>query len=154
MKTRMSLFFPDVNVWLALSEATHIHSAKAWAWLNALPRGSRIVLSRFTQLGMLRLLSTQAVMGEKTLTLKQAWAVYDRWLADPRIDFYPESRGVDAALRRTTSPFGNQRASKLVGDCYLLACAMEMGARLVTFDQALATAANKQDHNALLPGQT
>jgi toxin-antitoxin system PIN domain toxin len=150
----MSLFFPDVNVWLALSAATHIHSAKAWTWLHALPHGSRLVFSRFTQIGMLRLLSTQAVMGEKTLSLKQAWAVYDRWLADTRVDFYPEPRGVDAAFRRATALFGNQRASKLVGDCYLLACAMEMGARLVTFDQTLAAAAKKQDHNAILPGQT
>jgi hypothetical protein len=50
-------------------------------------------------------------MGEQTLTLKQAWDVYERWLGDPRGQFYPEPRVVDAAFRRATAPFAKQRAS-------------------------------------------
>ena len=34
-----------------------------------------------------------------------------------------------------------QHASKWIGDCYLLAFAKESGARLVTFDKALASLA-------------
>jgi predicted nucleic acid-binding protein len=30
----MTSFFPDLNVWLALSVASHSHSAAAWRWMN------------------------------------------------------------------------------------------------------------------------
>lgn len=147
----MSLFFPDLNVWLALSAAGHVHSADAWRWLNVLPARARVLFCRYTQIGLLRLLANQAVMGEQTLTLKQAWHIYDRWLADPRVEFYPEPRGLDAVFRRTTEPFAKQRAARSVGDCYLLSYAIATDARLVTFDKALVETAKKQDHSAILP---
>ena len=76
-------------------------------------------------------------MGEQTLTLRKAWSVYDRWLADPRVEFYPEPRGVDAEFREATEPFAARPASKWLGDCWLLASANGINATLVTFDQAL-----------------
>jgi hypothetical protein len=33
----MTLFFLDLNVWLALSDTGHAHSADAWKWLRTLP---------------------------------------------------------------------------------------------------------------------
>jgi predicted nucleic acid-binding protein len=105
MKIRMTSFFPDLNVWLALSVASHSHSADAWKWANPLPRETRLIFCRYTQIGLLRLLTNQVVMGEQTLTLRKAWSVYDRWLADPRVEFYPEPRGVDAEFREATEPF-------------------------------------------------
>lgn len=89
----MTLFFPDVNVWLALSVGDHSHSDDAWRWVKILPADARLVFSRFTQLGLLHLLTNSAVMGSRPLTLRQAWKVYDRWLEDPRIEFYP-NRGI------------------------------------------------------------
>jgi hypothetical protein len=83
-------------------------------------------------------------MGEQTLTLRKAWGVYDRWLSDPRVGFYPEPRDLDAAFRDTTAPFAGKAASKWVGDCYLLAS-------LVTFDRALYDLACKQGHSAVIP---
>ena len=44
----MTLFFPDVNVWLALSDPDHIHSKAAWKWLKTAPEDRNIVFSRFT----------------------------------------------------------------------------------------------------------
>ena len=70
-------------------------------------------------------------MGEQTLTLRKAWGVYERWLSDPRVEFYPEPRGLDAAFREATAPFAPQPASKWVGDCYLLAYSKESDAALV-----------------------
>jgi len=35
------LVFPDLNVWLALSDPGHPHSAAAWNWLNILPESER-----------------------------------------------------------------------------------------------------------------
>src|SRR5690349_6155093 len=116
----MTLFFPDLNVWLALSDGSHEHSGDAWDWMNRLPRNAKLIFSRYTQIGLLRLLVTQSVMGNAALTLGDAWAVYDRWLEDPRVEFYPEPRDADDVFRRVTVPFKSQKASKAVGDCWLL----------------------------------
>ena len=37
-----------------------------------------------TIVGILRLLTNPAVMGEHPLTLQKSWSVYDRWLAKIR----------------------------------------------------------------------
>jgi toxin-antitoxin system PIN domain toxin len=147
----MTLFFLDVNVWLALSVSGHRHHGVASIWLDRLPDDSALIFSRFTQLGLLRLLTNTAVMGEETLTLRRTWAVYDRWLKDPRVEFYPEPRNVDAGFRRATEPFAGKAASKWVGDCWLLAYAEATQARLVTFDQALYEFARKHGNRAVIP---
>lgn len=147
----MTLFFPDVNVWLALSVEGHSHNSAAWKWLKLLPSDSKLILSRFTQIGLLRLLNNPVVMGEKTLTLRRAWGVYDRWLEEPYVDFYPEPRSIEATFRQTTEPFAARQASKWVGDCWLMAFAAGIGATLVTFDRALHDLARKQGLPSLLP---
>ena len=148
----MTLFFPDINVWLALSDCGHKHNAVALQWLDQVPDESTLIFSRFTHLGLLRLLTNPAAMGDETLTLRKAWAVYDRWLQDPRVEFYPEPRNVDAGFRLATEPFAAKAATKWVGDCWLLAFAEASQARLVTFDQALHNFALKQGHRAVIPG--
>ena len=148
----MTSFFPDLNVWLALSVAGHSHSADAWRWLRLIPAETRVIFSRYTQVGLLRLLTNQAAMGEQTLTLERAWSVYDRWLDDPRVELYPEPRGLDETFRKATAPFAAQPASKWVGDCFLLAYARESNAALVTFDRALLDLARKHGYAAITPG--
>ena len=147
----MTLFFPDLNVWLALSDDGHPHNAVAWEWLNGLAHDSTLIFSRYTQIGLLRLLTNTAVMGNKTLILREAWAVYDGWLQDPRVEFYPEPRNVEAGFGQTTEPFASKPASKWVGDCWLLAYAEAAEARLVTFDQALRDFARQQGCRAVVP---
>jgi toxin-antitoxin system PIN domain toxin len=147
----MISFFPDLNVWLALSDIGHTHNAVAWRWMQSLPGNHRLFFSRFTQIGLLRLLTSSAVMGSATLTLGKAWGVYDRWLEDPRVEFHPEPRGLEAAFRQATAPFAARPASKWVGDCWLLACADEIQAALVTFDRALYEFACKHGHSAVIP---
>ncbi|MGA2569473.1 MAG: TA system VapC family ribonuclease toxin [Terracidiphilus sp.] len=147
----MTSYFPDLNVWVALSDGGHSHNAAAWAWINNLAPDDRLVFSRYTQIGLLRLLTNKAVMGDQTQTLRQAWAVYDRWLADPRVELCPEPRQVEERFRAATAPFAAQAASKWVGDCWLLAYAQATHSRLVTFDQALCDAAQKLGHAAIRP---
>jgi toxin-antitoxin system PIN domain toxin len=147
----MTLFFPDLNVWVALSVAAHSHNARAWRWLDSLPLGTRLVFSRYTQIGLLRLLTNESVMGEQTLTLRRAWAVYDQWVEDMRVEFYPETAGLDAIFRETTRPVTAKAASKWVGDCYLLAYARHIHAALVTFDAALHRFALTHHHAAVIP---
>jgi toxin-antitoxin system PIN domain toxin len=148
----MTSFFPDLNVWLALSVAGHRHNGEAWTWLGLLPERSRLIFSWYTQLGLLRLLTNPAVMEEHTLTLGKAWGVYDRWLKDPRVTFYPEPRNLEKVFREVTAPFAGTAASKWVGDCYLLAWAVQSDAALVTFDRGLYELARKKDWTAVIPG--
>lgn len=149
----MISFFPDLNVWLALSVGSHAHSCDAWHWLDMLSSEATLIFSRYTQVGLLRLLTNRSVMGEQTLILREAWAVYERWLNDPRVEFHPEPRGIDAAFREATAPFAAQQASKLVGDCYLLAYAKQSHATLVTFDGALSEIGRKRGYAVIVPGR-
>ena len=144
-------FLPDLNVWLALSVAGHSHNAEAWRWRRLLPRDARLIFSRQTQIGLLPLLTNESVMGDQTLILRKAWGVYDRWLDDPQVEFYPEPRNIDTGFRLTTEPFATRQATKAVGDCYLLAYAKEIQATLVTFDPALQEFARKQGHTVAIP---
>ena len=126
--------FPDVNVWLALLRADHVHRSEALRWWDTSP--SRVIaLSRFTQIGILRLLTTHAAMNGKPLTMRRAWAAHDRLFNDDRVKLLPEPDDLDAMFRRgsvldTASP-------KLWGDAYIAAFAASYGATVVTFDRAM-----------------
>ncbi|MDP1589799.1 MAG: hypothetical protein Q8M07_18745, partial [Prosthecobacter sp.] len=74
--------------------------------------------------------------GIPPLSNKDAWAVYEAFIADDRIVFQPEPPGVGViwkkfAARRTSSP-------KLWMDAYLAAFAIGSGTRLVTTDKAFS----------------
>jgi len=150
-KILMTSYFPDLNVWLALSVRGHRHNTEAWNWLNLQVPEVRLIFSRYTHIGLLRLLTNQTVMGEETLNLGKAWTIYDRWLKDPRVEFYPEPRALESEFRRATTSFATKPASKWVGDCYLLAYAKQSDAILATFDQALCNLARKNGCSTVVP---
>ena len=133
-RSSRSFLFPDVNVWIALTSERHIHHAIAARWFTSLDEDARLCFCRITQLSLLRLLTTDAVMGSEVMTQSQAWQIYDRWLDDPRVAFLDEPVGLEQAFRshsrrRTPSP-------KEWADSYLLAFAAVSGLRLVTLDRA------------------
>jgi toxin-antitoxin system PIN domain toxin len=147
----MTLFFPDLNVWLALSSSSHIHSRQAWHWFSGVSEPSALLFARYTQLGLLRLLTNTSVSGAEALTVEAAWNVYDALIVDPRIRFSSEPEGVDATLRKLTRRFAKLTAPKVIGDCYLLALAESAGATLVTFDKALSSLARSEGLRSLIP---
>ena len=147
----MSLFLPDVNVWLALSDEGHMHNPGAWYWKSYLSADAKLIFCRHTQIGLLRLLTNPAVMGRAVVTLNKAWHVYGLWLEDPAVEFYPEPRTIDTEFRRATQPFSSKNASKWIGDCWLLAFAQSMQASLITYDRALYEFAHKQGNRAIMP---
>jgi hypothetical protein len=147
----MTSFFPDLNVWLALSDAGHSHSTDAWDWFKTLSSDATLIFCRYTQIGLLRVLTNQSVMGEQTLTLRKAWSIYDQWLEDPRVAFHPEPRRLDETFRQITEPLAAKPASKWIGDCYLLAYANDNQAVLVTFDAGLHALARKQGYAVVTP---
>ncbi len=62
-KSSSSFLFPDINVGLAVSYERQVHYSIAQLWLEGLDANARVCFWRFTQIGLLRLLTTEAVMG-------------------------------------------------------------------------------------------
>lgn len=135
-RSTTSSVFPDVNVWVALSSPDHEHFAKAWRWYNSLDQQEVLCFCRITQLGLLRLLTTQIVMGAGTLTQAEAWHAYDRWLSDASAEFLEEPAGLNTIFRsRTQSPHASP---KEWADAYLATFAETAHLTLITFDKVLA----------------
>jgi toxin-antitoxin system PIN domain toxin len=131
-----SLVFPDVNVWLALSYERHIHHSTANRWFQSLEDDTHPCFCRFTQLGLLRLLTTDAVMGvDGVLTQVDAWRVFDACMGDGRTLLLEEPATIESRFRSLTQE--KRPSPKDWSDSYLAAFAAEGGLRLVTFDQAL-----------------
>jgi hypothetical protein len=138
-KSTTSSVFPDVNVWLALSTPGHEHFSVAWNWYQSLESNAILHFCRITQLGLLRLLTTQSVMGRETLTQAEAWRAYDRWLVDADAKFVAEPTALNESFRRRTQ--ASQASPKEWSDAYLAAFAETASLTLVTFDRALAARA-------------
>jgi toxin-antitoxin system PIN domain toxin len=128
-----SYLFPDINVWVALTHGAHVHHLVARDWFDSLEADVRFSFCRFTQLGLLRLLTAEAVMGEDVVTQREAWALYDRWLKDERVDFVEESPALERSFRARTRL--KQAAPKSWADAYLAAFAETSQLALVTFDK-------------------
>jgi uncharacterized protein len=127
--------FPDINVWAALTYEGHAHHQIAAKWFATLESDDTLVFCRLTQLGLLRLLTTPAVMGDEVMTQPQAWAAYDRWQQDPRVEFVDEPTEIEARFRALTRL--RQPATKDWADSYLAAFATVGQLTLVTFDRGL-----------------
>jgi len=111
-----------------------VHHLVASDWFSSLEPDVRFTFCRFTQLGLLRLLTAEAVMGEDVMDQTSAWAVYDRWLEDGRVSFLEEPSGLDRRFRMLTH---SKRASpKVWADAYLASFAETAQITLVTFDRA------------------
>ena len=132
----ISSLFPDVNVWIALTWQAHTHYAAARRWFDMIGGGGRLFFCRFTQLGLLRLLSTEALMGpDEVMTQEAAWNVYDRWLEDGRVAFLDEPADLEPPFRSLTRL--QRPAPKDWADSYLAAFATMSHLTVVTFDSAL-----------------
>ena len=104
-------------------------------WFETLMPDVSLVFCRLTQLGLLRLLTTAAVMGDEVMTQPQAWGVYDRWQRDPRVELVEEPAELEAQFRALTRL--RQSATKDWADSYLAAFATVGQLTLVTFDKGL-----------------
>ena len=131
-----SSVFSDINVWLALTYERHVHHAIARRWFENVEPGWRLFFCRFTQLGLLRLLSSEAIMGpDGVMNQPTAWQAYDRWLNDERVAWLDEPAALEREFRALTRL--RQPAPKDWADSYLAAFASAAHLRVVTFDSAL-----------------
>jgi len=127
-------FLPDVNVWLALASRRHAHHRFAAEWFEAVDDDCA-AFCRVTQMGLLRLLTNNTVMGAETLTQAKAWQVYERMRGDARVVFLEEPAGLEPDWRTLTQL--SRPATSLWTDGYLLAFARRHDLCLVTFDRGL-----------------
>ena len=132
----MKSYFPEVNVWIALAYEGHQHHSSATSWFATLDREA-VYFCRFTQLGMLRLLTHRSVMREDVRSQAEAWRAYDFFLQDERISFQAEADPdqIESVFRRLTS--SRRSFSQQWPDAYLAAFARIAGLTLVTFDRGL-----------------
>ena len=121
-------------MWLALLWDRHGHAARAREWFQGCD-DEQFLFFRFTQITVLRLLTTKQVMGRDVKTMAGAWEVWDQLWSDDRIAMLPEPDGLESRLRVYSRL---KRASpKVWADAYLVAFASAAGLKLVTFDRAL-----------------
>ncbi len=123
-------------MWFAISHEIHPHYRAAREWAVSLSNDSVVYFCRFTQLGLLRLLTNQSAMGRDVLTQLQAWEAFDALVANPGNRMTEEPIGLDSQFRHQTS--SREFATKQWSDGYLAAFSEVAGIQLVTFDRALA----------------
>jgi uncharacterized protein len=122
-----------VNVWVALTWEGHIHHVAARTWFQGADPEIRIAFCRLTQISLLRLLTTRAVMGPDVMSLTEAWSAYDYWMRDERILFLEEPANIEPAFRLFSRR--PRVHSKIWADAYLAAFATVEEMELVTFDR-------------------
>lgn len=133
-RSSKSFLFPDVNVWVALTYERHVHHVAARQWFHNLESEARVCFCRFTQLSLLRLLTTEAVMGDEVLSQAGAWDAYDGWIENGKVVLLEEPSAIERTFRSLTQEL--RPSPKNWADSYLAAFATVSGLRLVTFDQA------------------
>src|SRR5260370_15276801 len=94
-----TLNFLDANVWLALLWGRHIHSERAREWLERSPE-EKFFFCRFTQLTVLRLLTSAVVMGNDVGKMAEALELLDKVCADGRGPYLSRPQAIDPEFRR------------------------------------------------------
>ena len=86
-------------------------------------------------MGLLRLLSNPAIMGDDSVDRSQAWRLFDQLWSDERVLWADEPDGLDPVWRAISAR--DDKSHKLWTDDYLAAFAQASDATLVTFDRKL-----------------
>jgi toxin-antitoxin system PIN domain toxin len=120
----------DAGVWLAAVWGRHVHHPVAAAWFGK--ETDQIGFCRITQMGLLRLLSNPAIMGDDAIDRSQAWRTYDQLWADERVLWVDEPAELDAVWRAISAR--DDKSHKLWTDDYLAAFAQASEGTLITLD--------------------
>src|SRR5215470_5682249 len=122
------LNFLDANVWLALLWSRHTHSENAREWFERSSE-EKFLFCRITQITVLRLLTTAAVMGSDVKKMHEAWEIWDTVSMDDRIEFLSESEAIEREFQRLSAL--RSPSPKVRVHAYLLAFASVAGLKLV-----------------------
>jgi toxin-antitoxin system PIN domain toxin len=125
----------DVNIWLATLVEQHPHHRIAVQWWQreVIPDNKTVVFCRITQLGLLRLLTNEKVMGPQRRSLEQAFSDYSQLLEQEIVNYADEPGGLEQKLKSYCN-LGRQ-SRNFWTDAYLAAFACCADSILVTFDR-------------------
>jgi toxin-antitoxin system PIN domain toxin len=126
------MYLPDINIWLALTFADHVHHLAGYKWFENRARGE-CAFCRLTQQGFLRLATTPQATAGRPLTLRNAWRAFDAMFHDPRVVYSEEPADLEKFWRYYTR--GRSFSPKVWNDAYLAAFARAADFELVSFDQ-------------------
>lgn len=130
-------WLPDINIWLALTLKGHGHHLAALDWYGSLPEEDMLHFCRSTQTGLLRLLTTTAVLAaydRPALSNKEAWKIQIALRGAGNISFAEEPLDLEEAWQEYAAR--SSSSPKLWMDAYLAAFANTGNLRLVTTDKA------------------
>jgi uncharacterized protein len=123
----------DVGVWLAAVWGRHINHPVTADWFGK--EADDILFCRVTQMGLLRLLSNPAIMGDDAVDRSQAWRTFDQLRADERVLWADEPAELDAVWLAISAR--DDKSHELWTDDYLAAFAQASDATLVTLDRQM-----------------
>ncbi|MCW1924302.1 PIN domain-containing protein [Luteolibacter arcticus] len=126
---------PDVNVWVALTDTTHVHHRRAVGYWNS-DRSSRLAFCSFTRAGMLRVMTNPKAMAGKPFDMPDAWRLYRDFADLPDIDFLADGPHTEVTMSRWC--LGAGFPHRLWTDAWIAAIALENGYRVVSFDADFA----------------
>jgi uncharacterized protein len=128
---RSKTFLVDANVWLALATERHEHHTAARKWFTSL-REEEAAFCRITQMTLLRLLTSRAVMAEEVVKPREAWELYRKLRRDWRVTFSAEPAGLEGLW---VDLMNHPNAGVSWTDAYLAAFAVGHSFTLATFDR-------------------
>src|SRR5438093_3010571 len=120
--------------WLAAVWARHAQHHVAKSWVDA--EQVELAFCRVTQMGLLRLLTNSAVTQRDALSRRQAWEVFEKLIADPRIRLISEPQGLETLWAAFSKR--DDKSYLLWTDDYMAAFAQAANAEFVTFDRAFS----------------
>jgi len=126
------MYLPDVNFWLALAFQPHEFHSSAKKWIQNTGAHSAFIC-RVTKMGFLRLASNPKVMPGYAVTLRDAWACYEKIFVDERVAFADEPPGLQNSWRALTQQ--SRFSTNVWTDAYLAAFAIAADLELITFDK-------------------
>ena len=129
----MKVFLIDTNVLLADVLEFHVHHTLARQWFLKQESDTIFYLPRVVQISFMRLLTSESVLKEDTVTNQKAIEVWEELMLDTRFHFLADK---NYTLRKW--PFlGNKQKKdqKLWMDGYLAGLAIENSLVLVSFDK-------------------
>ena len=128
----MTRCLADVKFLIAILDIKHEHSIRANSWLSKVGQPHSIVISRVAQMGALRLLTRQSIMGEGVLTGAKAWSYVTMLFEDDRFEFGSEPPGFESSWQAVCE--WTPKGSSADTGAYLAAFALASNLSVVTFD--------------------
>lgn len=127
----------DVNLLIALLDATHVFHDRAHDWWGANAKAGW-ASSPITENGVIRIMGNPAYSPSRSFTPHEVTEALRSFVSDSDHEFWP-----DSVTLRDATVFATDRihGARQLTDIYLLGLASRRGGRMVTFDRGVPLSA-------------